>query len=97
MGGEGFMFDANKSFKKNRGQLKKRIHKFNEHLRDDSLVLENYIVPKQEITAEERKVMEAHVQKIIARDRSVSLIRNTIIIGLALTAFIWLIIKFFSA
>ncbi len=56
----------------------------------------NLIAESKELTEEERKAMEIRVQKIIAKDRRVSLIRNTVIIGLALATFIWLIIGFFS-
>ena len=94
MGGEGAMMGMIKSIKENRRQLKRK--KFKEYLSEKNASSTNYKIPLQELTAEERKAMEARVQKIIAKDRRVSLIRNTIIIGLAFVSFIWLMIAFLS-
>ena len=86
----------NASINNNRRQLKKDRNKFKMPLKDNQDVY-NLIAESKELTEEEHKAMEIRVQKIIAKDRRVSLIRNTIIIGLALAAFIWLIIGFFNA
>jgi len=85
----------NTSINNNRRQLKKDRNKFKMPLKDNQGVY-SLIAESKELTEEERKAMEIRVQKIIAKDRRVSLIRNTVIIGLALATFIWLIIGFFS-